>query len=248
MPGIDDPIEAVKRQYRDQPDPILDLILDVAGKVDFFAGVVSAIRKHFSKQAASERLAALLSAMECTIRRQEARVQQVSAKLESPEFVEALCTAVIQTLRTSDVEKIQRFASVLGNFAISSDLDWDRAAAFVRDVSEISKDDIIVLTILYRVFGNMMTSSHEDYRRDPFPQQFVERKKALYDAAKAQGYSDEDFVSSCERLRGLGLACLVVVYNQGDGFPMLLNQLHNVSECFRPTKRGMELVSLLGVR
>jgi hypothetical protein len=252
--AIDDSIDAVKAQVPGEPTVtrLLDITLDLAGVIFPPATIAAILKRHFSEKAARERIDLLLSTIaqilkkdQREIEKDQRQIAEMRSRLDSPGFVEALVLAVEQSAyRTFSESKVRRFASVLANFAIRSDLDWDRAAAFIRDVSEISEDDIKVLTVLYRVFGDMMTGSHEDYRVVPFPQKFTERRKGLYDAAREQGYSDEDFESNCERLRGLGLVCLVA-YHDSTFFPA---QVHAISECFRPTKRGMELLSLLGVR
>jgi hypothetical protein len=53
MSSIDDPIEAVKSQYRQQPDSVFALITDVASAWHPFAGVVNAIRPIFLGKALS---------------------------------------------------------------------------------------------------------------------------------------------------------------------------------------------------
>src|SRR2546425_7837966 len=234
MPGIDDPIEAVKKQYREQPDPVLDLILEVAGKVDFFAGVASAIRKHFSKQAANERIAALLSALESTIRRLEADIRKVSARLESPEFVEALCAAVDQTLRTSDAAKIRRFAAILGYSSIGAvnSAVLQEASAYIRDVSQLGEADIEALQILHLIQAAIF--AWHTATTDPNP--FTERLGEVLTAVDRSGMTREEFYSRCSRLNGFGLAIEV---QRND------SRMAPGDHCFRITSRGLRLVNMI---
>ena len=68
MSGIDDPVEGIKQQYREQPDPVLDVILGVAGTLHPFASIVNAIRTHFSRTGAEERTRAVLETLEDAVR------------------------------------------------------------------------------------------------------------------------------------------------------------------------------------
>ncbi len=141
MPGIDDPIDAVKKQYPEESSSPLELILDVASKFDKFVGVVNTIRKQFSKDTAIEKVEALLTAFESTIRRSECDVQRISLKLESPEFVETLSVAVSESIRTSDRRKIARFGSILG-YSVAEEgnpRSSEEASAYIRDLAQLGE-------------------------------------------------------------------------------------------------------------
>ena len=159
MSSIDDPIEAVRMQHREQPDKILDIILEIAGKLDPFTGVVSTIKKHFSQKEAAERVMALFKAHELVIRGLGKDIKDLEDRLQSPEYIEALIVAVHESLRTSNLRKVQRFASILGyELALgkASLRTWEDAAAFIRDLAELGEADIQALKILDSVQSDLL--------------------------------------------------------------------------------------------
>ena len=90
MSGIDNPVEAIKQQYREQPVPVVDANLGVASTLHPFAGIVNAIRTHFSRTGAEERTRAVLEALEDAVRQHGLDINGLRNRIESSEFVEAL--------------------------------------------------------------------------------------------------------------------------------------------------------------
>ena len=241
MSSIDDPIEAVRMQHREQPDKILDIILEIAGKLDPFTGVVSTIKKHFSQKEAAERVMALFKAHELVIRGLGKDIKDLEDRLQSPEYIEALIVAVHESLRTSNLRKVQRFASILGyELALgkASLRTWEDAAAFIRDLAELGEADIQALKILDSVQSDLL----DDEVKWPInvhsydPNLFTVRHQRVLDLIDERGIQREEFYSRCSRLTGFGLTLEV---------PRNETRVAPGDYCFRLTLRGKRLLSML---
>ena len=234
MSGIDDQIEAVKKQYPDESNSTFDLILRVAGHFNLLAGVVNTIKQQFSGAAATEKVMALLNAFEQTIRRLERNVERLSAKLESPEFVETLTVAVNETIRTSDRNKIERFAVVLGYSVadLTNAFSLEEASAYIRDLAQLGEADVEAMRILYSVQSRLFRGGA--IPTDPNP--YTEVIGEVFASVDRTGVSREEFYSRCSRLNGFGLA-IEVMHNPGRMSPG--------DHCFRLTGRGARLVEIL---
>lgn len=231
MSGIDDPMEAVKQQYREQPDRVVDLILDVAGSLHPFAGVANAIRNHFSGNGAKDRTKALLEVIEQCLREQDADLHRIRDRMESPEFVHSLIVAVTEAIRSPDPQQIVRFGAVLGH-AVTDGVDLSEAAAFVRDLAQLTEADLQAINILYKVQGPLVDAPvvTTDVNR------YTESVNEVFAAVDAARIPRDDFYARCSRLHGFGLA-LEVQRNEVRYGP--------ADHCFRLTKRAATLVRLL---
>jgi hypothetical protein len=167
MAGIDDPIDAVKKQYPNESNVAFDLILGVAGKFDLFTGIVDTIRKQFSGRAAAEKVAALLNAFEQVVRRLERNQERLRAKLASPELVETLTVAVSETIRTSNMRKVERFAAVLGYSVAQEEtrISFEDASAFIRDLAQLGETDVKRWVFLMQF--NRLCSTGEPFQPTP---------------------------------------------------------------------------------
>jgi hypothetical protein len=234
MAGIDDPIDAIKKQYPNESNVAFDLILGVAGKFDLFTGVIDTIRKQFSGWAAAEKVAALLNAFERVVRRLERNVERLQAKLASPEFVETLTVAVSETIRTSNMRKVERFAAVLGYSVAEEEIriSFEDASAFIRDLAQLGETDIEALSILNTVQSHLFKRG--TVPTDPNP--YTEVIGDVHTAVDRAQISREDFYSRCSRLSGFGLT-IEVMRNNGRMAPG--------DHCFRVTRRGSHLINLL---
>lgn len=234
MSGIDDEIEAVKKQYPDESNSAFNLILSVAGQFNLLAGVVNTIKQQFSGAAATQKVMALLNAFEQTIRRLERNVERLSSRLESPEFVETLTVAVNETIRTSDRNKIERFAVVLGYSVadLTKALSLQEASAYIRDLAQLSEADIEAMRILYSIQSPLFIDGAVPTNPNPYTE-VIDKVLAAVDRTRV---SREEFYSRCSRLNGFGLAIEVMRNN---------NRMSPGDHCFRLTKRGARLVEIL---
>lgn len=107
------------------------------------------------------------------------------------------------------------------------------AASLIRDVAQLSQMDLAVLRHLEEAFASLFPT----YPNMHDPNVFTEKFQDFKDAVRRSGLHPEEFQSECERLRGFGLAA-EVLRNPSRMSPS--------DYCYRPTRRGLKLLRLLG--
>jgi hypothetical protein len=139
-----------------------------------------------------------------------------------------------ETWRTDEAKKIKRFAAILGNSVAPNDeLDVSEDVSdFIRAVAQLSERDIQALQILYSVFADVV----KVYPNLHDPNVFTERAGQLLKKVDESKIHRDDFYSYCKRLEGFGLAIEV---------PRNTSRMAPGDYCFRPTRRGLKLLSLL---
>jgi len=200
MRKIDDEYDAAKSQYPEVPANIpAELAIRIGGVVLPIVGIVNVVRDYYSQAAVAERLGVLVDAV-------NSKVNAVEAKIEGPEFAEAVRIAIEEAWRTTDADKVKRFGAILGNSAASStnpDSPND-AVEFIRTVGQLGDRDIQALNLLYStgaVRGLMQSFSN---LHDPNP--FIDAWADVVRAAAEDKLALDDFYSSRKRLEGFGLA------------------------------------------
>jgi hypothetical protein len=242
MPGIDDPYDQAKKQYEETSDANLKLILKLVGKFEPITGVISILQEHFSKDAFKAKINTLLELLDGDLRSLRKRVDKydekfdaISRKIESPEFAETLLVAINETVRTTNQNKVKRFALILG-YTLTSDEEsnsWDDAAAFIRAIAQLGDEDIRALKILHSEQSYLFPIDDDGY---PDPNSFTEGINEVLLAVDESGMSRDEFYSRCSRLNGFGLAIEV---QRNDG-RMALGDY-----CFRITGLGMRLIEMI---
>jgi hypothetical protein len=204
MGSIDDPIEAVKRQYPEEPRGPVSTMLDVLGPFDQYLGLVNVFRQFRSQAETNARVKAMFDAFEFYIREHEHRIEEleIEKQLEDPNAQETVITAVRETLLTADHRKIQRFGTVLGHEFLASEdeKNWEDAAAYIRDLAELGEEDIKVLSYLYEF-------QSEFFRGDKLIDYnliFRNYGQLLGNIEKC-GFRKDDFYARCSKLSGFGL-------------------------------------------
>lgn len=223
MSGIDDPLEAVRKQYPER-QPLVSVLLD-AGAVLLDAGaplhplgtLLNAVRNFFSKREAEARIGALLQNLEWYVRENERRVDDLSGKISSPEFIETLLVAADKTVHMVSAERIKRFASVLGHelvYGAGDSRGYEEAVAYVRTLSELGEADIEVLSILH-AFQIYLLSDEAHARTSDAGRLFWGMMTGVWGVAEERGISSAEYYSRCSRLNGYGLVHRV---SSGQGF------------------------------
>lgn len=215
MPGIDDPLDAVKKQYLDR-SPLADVLINAGAELHPFAGMVNAVRNFFSKREAEARVEALLRALEWYVREHERRIEELSDKSESPGFIETLLVAVEKTLQTGNVEKVKRFASVLGHELISDGdaSSYEDAAAYIKTLSELGEADIEVLSVIHAFQVYLLSDESKAHKSDS-GRLFWGLMTGVYGEMAERGMPFDEFYSRCSKLNGYGLVHRV---SSGAGF------------------------------
>jgi hypothetical protein len=163
------------------------------------------------------------------------KVDQVQARIDSPQFQQAVAAACEEAARATDEKKIQRLAAVLTGSITPSQWADPKAdlAAMIRDIAELGTRDVEALDVLRTTFRDVVI--HHPKLDDP--NAFTEGMDSYRTAINLNGFKPEDFYAHCARLAGFGLA-IEVVRN--------ISRMHPNEYCFRPTRRGLALLDYLG--
>ena len=233
MPGIDDALEAVDRQYEDKRDPIAKKILEIATQLEPF-GILKVLKIIFSKEASTARFEALIQQLILEVRRLDNAGRLLRDRVESDGLKETIIAALNEAARTVDVEKIKRFGVIVGSSLDSKRTwkSWDDAATYIRDLAQLGDRDIQALQILYSVQKDLFLGKHLALD----PNSYTEKNNEVLQLADESGMPRDEFYSRCSRLNGFGLA-IEVQRNESRVSPG--------DHCFRITTRGRELVSII---
>ena len=235
MSQIDDPIEAVKQQYPEESAGPISVMLDVLSALHPFAGVGNVFRQFFSQAERRARVKALFESVEWYIQRHEKKIEELELEdqLQRTEAKEAIIAAVTEALLSPDSNKIKRFAAILGHEFIGngSKTDWENAASYIRDLSQLGDDDIRVLRILHE----LQRAAFIGHDQKPDQPQFAGTMERALITAEREGMSREDVYSRCARLNGFGLT-LQMERPRG---------MVAVDYVYRLTRHGKHLIDIL---
>lgn len=254
---IDDSFDAAKKAYpKDQENVVTNVALYAgaeaaascmevpSGLSGLIVEVIKGTREYFSKESVNERVDILIDALNDKIEdlfgvvaRNGKEIDDIKSRIASSEFTAAIREATVQTILTTEEEKIGQFGEILSNAAIAQ--DWTEISgnlkSFIREVAQLTQADIKALALLNNVFAEVFKTYPNMH--DPNP--FTERLQDLMAMANTAGFHPDDFYSHCRRLEGFGLAMEV---------PRNASRMALGDYCFRPTRRGFKLVALLGDR
>jgi hypothetical protein len=252
--AIDNELDAIHRQYPDPiKNPIFEATCAAVSTVHPMLGLVNALRQHFSRAEAETRVRALLDGLESVVRQHGCEITTLRAKFEQPSFVETWIAAAEQAIRTASLRRIRRFAAILGAELVSNDgneQSWQDAAAFIRDIAELSDADVEALRILDIAQNDIFTGT----RKWSLSFECSKRKAAVLAAVDSAGMNREDFFSRCLRLSGFGLALMIQEPDAGmvvapNGEPVTYGPQTSEPSPedmgFRMTERGRKLISMV---
>lgn len=262
--AIDNPVDAVESQYRESPDSPVGLVLAV-GEMALPQGsplfkLLELLNDHFSSKRKRERAEAFWAALRDQQKFLEADFGKLKAKIE--DLAEAIQMAIIRDTESFNDAKRDRYLMILGKAVRSQEQVVD-LASFIRDVEQLGERDIVVLKVLNVVMNkpgdwhsksdpNVLIPGYQSPISKPAsinPSVFIQRSQELSaQTAQAlgiktdspfpvQAFSREEAFSACARLQGFGLAHEV---DAG------AREVPHGNFCFRPSKRGLMLLKLLG--
>lgn len=235
MSQIDDPIEAVKQQYPEESAGPISVMLDVLSVLHPFAGVGNVFRQFISQAEQRARVKALFESIEWYIKRHEKKIEELELEnqLQTSEAKEAVIAGVTEALLSPDVNKIKRFAAILGHGFLrkGSKTDWENAATYIRELSQLGDDDILVLRILHKLQQTAFIGQQEK----PDQPQFAGTMERALITAEQENMSREDVYSRCARLNGFGLT-LQMERPRG---------MVAVDYVYRLTRHGKHLIEIL---
>jgi hypothetical protein len=243
---IDDPVDASFGAWPEEPSGLgnkaNELALSFGGLMFPPARVWKILKDQFAGPNRFARIEYLFNGIRIGLKILESqnasdrvRLGAIEAKLETPQFSEAVSAACEEAARATNAKKIDQFASVLvssmnpGQWA---DPDED-IAVMIRDIAQLGDRDTKVLSMLEAVHASAISTTPNLHEPDSFSRETPTLNRAISEA----GFHRDDFLSICERLRGFGLAAEV-----------LRNTSHMAPHdyCYRPTRRGLAVLSYLG--
>jgi hypothetical protein len=242
---IDDPVEASFEAWppdsSDLGERVSNLALSFTGIKFVPAKVFQILKDQFANGSRFQRIEYLFVAIRLGFQGVQSefgevaeQIKAVNAKLAGEQFREAVAVACEEAARAASKKKIEQMAAVLVGCVRPS--AWaapdEDIATMIRDIAQLGDRDIQVLSILATVHAGAV--SHMPDLEDPH--QFSKETPTLRTAITDSGIHRDDFLSSCERLRGFGL-----------GAEVLRNTSHMGPEdfCYRPTRRGLLLLEYL---
>jgi hypothetical protein len=244
---IDDPVEASFEAWPpDSPnlgERVSNLALSFTGIKFVPAKLFQILRDQFANGSRFQRIEYLFGgvrlgfqSVQSEIGEVAEQIKAVNAKLAGEPFREAVSVACEEAARAASNRKIEQLAAVLVGYVGPTPSAWAAAdediVTMIRDIAQLGDRDIQVLGILATVHAGAV--SHMPNLEDPH--QFSKETPTLRAAIADSEIHRDDFLSSCERLRGFGL-----------GAEVLRNTSHMGPEdfCYRPTRRGLLLLDYL---
>jgi len=184
--------------------------LAVAGSIVAGLGIVDWFRKLGSSKV-NENLESLgqatedaLNRVESVLREHGASIQEIKARVESAEFKEAMASAALQALRTSQSERLKRMALILANGVKENDLEPESVDDMMRAAVELKEADIILLGKIYESQKTLV----EQQRRGEAPfiwhQNLQSYWKEFVNSGKLNPQEHLTYRSSFSRLESAG--------------------------------------------
>jgi hypothetical protein len=223
MPPIDDEADAIEESYREEPQPghqTVQLALAVLGTFIPLVALYNAVRQHFTGAEAEKRVKGLFAEVVRLLKSQGKDIErlfgqsqevnqelnELSARIESPEFLQTVIEAVDRTARTDNKKKIKRFAAILVNGLVTgrgSEQEWEDAEMYIRDISELSEIDMAVLKQLCDKQGPLVLEDHMIDTNNFYTGDRM--RDTLVSIASSIKIQMDDIYARCSRLSGYGL-------------------------------------------
>ena len=239
---IDDPWEASRSAWpAEHTSGPAEAALALSGLLGPVAEVAKNVLESFRSYNRGGRVEYLFRAMDLKFKELESRCElndaelsRIKEKIASSEFREGLQMAAEEAVRAVTPRNIDRFVAVLVGSV--TPVQWadpnEDIATMIRDLAQLGERDIQVLDILATVHASAI--AHMPNLQDHH--QFSKETRTFMAAIAKSGIHRDDFLSTCERLRGFGLAAEVLRNT---------SQMGPEDFCYRPTRRGLALLDYL---
>lgn len=234
--AIDEPVDKIRDiTNEDEKDP-LGGFLQVAGVAHPLFAMVAVVKGLLDGERRWEKIRAALRAVADELMRiQERWPQDVKAAVESDWFKRALSVLIAEADQTSDDDHARMLGRAIAQACFPNEENKHRQedlASYIRDLARLGTDDIRMLKLMREVYEPAIRTTPNMHDPNYFTQHFGKYKTMVQE----RGIHSDDAVSLGVRLSGFGLACEVP-----------RNTTHQApgEYCFRPTRRGLYLLSLL---
>jgi hypothetical protein len=195
--------------------------LAIAGSVVAGMGIVDWFRK-LGTSKVSENLEDLgqatedaLSRVEKILRVHGATIDEIKSRLNSDEFRDAMASASLQALRTTQEKRLKRMALILANGVKDDDLTPDSTDDMMRAAVELKDADIALLGHLYKYQNHILTETGMTPGKWFSDIQSAHRQ--LVDSRVLDSREHLNYRSSYLRLESLGLVQAIPSINNLDG-------------------------------
>jgi hypothetical protein len=157
---------------------------------------------------------------------------EVLKRFESKTFSEGVAIGGEEAARAVKPDKGAQFASVAVGWLVPNQWGEYDVATMIRDIAQLTDSDVRVLGILSEIYGSYVNTDPNSNAVAVFTMHMDKQFAAML----ASNIQSDDFLSSCARLGGFGLA---LEESRTPG------ELRIAVRCFRPTRRGMALLQYL---
>ena len=157
------------------------------------------------------------------------------AAYQSPWFKQAVQTLIFQTAIDTDEIRAVKLARATAHGCFPNDENKIRRedlASYIRDLAQLGTDDVRMLRLICDAHGQAVKPAPGTSESSSFRAGFDRFRRM----AKEQKIDTDDTVALCARLSGFGLAYEI---------PRLDTVQGPDEQMFRPTRRGLYLLSLM---
>jgi hypothetical protein len=241
---IDDPTEQIRKIVTD-PDDLIDglapsgfvgTMIQLGGLKSLVFSVAGICKALYDANETKNRCFTAIVAMCDEMDRLAANKQrELEDLIQTDWFKRAAKLLLEECARATNDERAVSLAKAAANGCFPNAEDEHRRedlAVYIRDLAQLGSDDIQMLNLLRDAYKEVIKRVPNMNRDNDFTDQFDNYKKLISE----RKIHPDDGLALCARLEGFGLA-FEITRN---------NSRQSVEEhCFRPTRRGMYLLSLL---
>lgn len=234
--AIDSVTDKIREIIGEEDDELLGALTQVGGVFQPVVAVAATVKAVVDKADRHHRVCLSIRAL-CNeldaIREQ--LPQDATDVLKQPWFRRAMRVMMEEAARSEDESKARQLGVAVAQGCFPADDNGHRQedlASYIHDLARLGTDDVQMLNLLRDVYREPIRTTPNMHDPNYFTQHFSEFKKM---ASELKIHPD-DCVAIGARLSGFGLA-YEVMFNSSRQSPG--------EHCFRPTRRGVYLLSLL---
>jgi len=237
--AIDDPYDAIEKAFPEKEAYLPEDLAIFAAKCvlpEFVMDAFDTVFERLDRNAQLERAKATTKLLMADLKDLKAKT---ATKEELNDLKEAMQLALRHDVEQFNDKKRERYIRIIGN-ALRDEGKIDDLASYIQDVERLGERDFVALKVL-----NKIMNQPKDPQRDIHPNDFIQRRQELVvQMAQALGgnvekpsFSREEGYDACNRLQGFGLAHEIELSPR---------QVPVGDYCFRPSRRGLMLLKLIG--